>query len=50
MSMESSPHKKEEIILRNTFINAQLILNSEDQSLAIKSIDEIDLKENKKRI
>ena len=53
MSMESSPKMKEEIILRNTFINAQLIMNSEDQSLAIQSLDDIEeanKKEKKKRI
>ena len=54
MSMESSPTKKDEIILRNTFINAQLIMNSEEQSLAIQSIsiDELEkkAKEKQKRI
>ena len=40
ISMETNPKVKEEIILRNTFVNAQLIIADDDQSLAIRSFDD----------
>ena len=53
ISMESNPKVKEEIILRNTFINAQLINADDETSLAIRSFDDTEdvrRKEKKKHI
>lgn len=38
--METNPKVKEEIILRNTFVNAQLVIADDDQYLAIRSFDD----------
>ena len=49
MSMESDLKKKEEIILRNTFVNAQLIMGSEEQTLMVPSVDDSIVPKEKKR-